>query len=276
MTREQLLGVGFTRREIETRLERRRFRRLRRGVYLLGPTVPPLAPAMAAVLACGPGAVISHRSAVALWELLPYPAPPPIEVTVPGRDPGTKPGIAIHRVRELRPGERTTYLGIPVTTAARTLLDLAPVSDSRALEQAVAEAFARNLTARSRLISLIDRHPRHRGSARLHAQLEAGRTPARTRSRPEERMLRLIREAGLPEPEVNVKLGRWEVDFLWRENRLVVEVDAYGTHSSPWAFERDRLKSAELQDAGYDVRRVSRRQLLDRPQLLVGMVARAL
>ena len=104
---------------------------------------------------------------------------------------------------------------------------------------------------------MIDLHPHRSGVRALRALLEAGHAPARTRSPPEERLLTLMRGAGLPEPEVNARLGPWEVDFLWRERRLVVEVDGYASHSSPQAFERDRRKTAELQDAGLLVHRVS-------------------
>jgi very-short-patch-repair endonuclease len=112
--------------------------------------------------------------------------------------------------------------------------------------------------------------------ARIKALLDAAQSPARTRSWPERRLLRLIREAGLPEPEVNVRIGRWEVDFLWRAQMLIVEVDAYSTHSSPWAFERDRRKTAELEDLGFTVQRVTSVQIDEGPAAAVARIRRTL
>jgi len=259
---------------VDRLVEGGRLRRLHRGVYVLGPTIPPRARELAAVLACGPGAVLSHRSAAQLWELLPYPAAAALEVTVPARDPGLKPGIALHRVKDLGQGERTRHRGIPITTPGRTLLDLAacPVSD-RELEQAIAEAFTRNLTNRSRLVSLLSRHPRRRGVKRLRSQLEADRKPTRTRSRAEARLLALIRKAKLPHPEVNVRLGRWEVDFLWRDRALAVETDGYAAHSSPSAFRRDRAKDRELGDCGYRLIRIPWQDLRDEPEAVLARLA---
>jgi len=285
LTRGQLLGAGLGEDAIDSRLKRGRLRRVHRGVYLLGPTVPDHAREMAGVLACGPGAVSSHRSAAFLWSLLHYPARARgVEVTVAGRNPASRPGITVHRVRELSSIETTTKHGIPVTTPARTLLDLASSVAPRGLEQAVAEAFAHNLTTRPKLLSLVERRPRHRGARHVIAVLEADRAPARTRSPPEERLLSLIREAKLPHPEVNavLDLGEgqrghlWEVDFLWRKQRLAVEVDAYATHSSPFAFERDRRKTAELLEAGFRVLPVSRRRLRAKPGAVLASIKRAL
>jgi very-short-patch-repair endonuclease len=164
--------------------------------------------------------------------------------------------------------------GIPITTPTRTLMDLASSLDHRELEQTVAEAFARRMTDRARLLAALEAHDRWPGAPILRAMLDAG--PARTRSPAEERLLRLIRGAGLPEPEVNARVGRWEVDFLWRDQRLAVEVDGYATHSSPWAFERDRRKTAELQAIGLDVRRISAATVRDRPQATIRFLASAL
>ena len=143
-----------------------------------------------------------------------------------------------------------------------TLIDAAGVLWPDELESAVAEAFALRLTNRDRADPMrpgepaaVVAWPGFERCSRL--------TTARpgTRSRPERRMLRMLRDAGLPEPETNVRIGRWEVDFLWRDAGFVLEVDAYSTHSSTWAFERDRRKSAELEDLGLTVHRVTRRQL---------------
>lgn len=178
LTRGQLLQAGLGEDAIDSRLKRGRLRRLHRGVYVLGPTVPEHARETAGVLACGPGAVSSHRSAAFLWRLLPYPARARgVDVTVAGRNATTRPGITVHRVRELSAVETTTKHGIPVTTPARTLLDLASSVAPRELEQALAEAFARNLTTRPKLLSLVERRRRHRGARPLRTMLEADRPP---------------------------------------------------------------------------------------------------
>jgi len=163
-----------------------------------------------------------------------------------------------------------------VTSPARTILDLAGCSTARELEQAVGEAFALRLTSRPALVVMIERHPRRPGLRALRALLDAERPPARTRSPAEERLLTKIRAARLPEPEVNARLGRWEIDFLWREQRLVVEVDGYASHSSPRAFERDRRKTIELQAAGLTVRRISAASVREQPHRAVETIARAL
>lgn len=185
----------------------------------------------------------------------------PWDVTIVGRHRGRHPGVRLHRAHSLPECERHVFEGVPVTSPEWTLIDAAGVLWPNELESAVAEAFALRLTNRDRLIESIARSRGRRGVARLRTLLEAEHQPARTRSSPERRMLRILRDAGLPEPETNVRVGRWEVDFLWREAGFVLEVDAYSTHSSPWAFERDRRKSAELEDLGLTVHRVTSRQL---------------
>lgn len=277
LTTGQLRELGLSRGQIGRELANGRMHRLHRGVYLLGPTLSQRGRELAAVRACSPNAALSHRSAAYHWRLLPYPADPgPVHVTVAGRNPGRPPGIRIHRVNGLERREVRIRDAIPVTSPARTILDLAAASAPRELEQAVAEAFALRLTNRTELVAMIEARPRRPGVRALRALLDAERPPARTRSPAEERLLTLIRMAGLPEPEVNAQLGRWEVDFLWREQRLVVEVDGYASHSSPRAFERDRLKTAGLQDAGFRVRRISANALRDDPQAGLELIARAL
>ena len=115
-----------------------------------------------------------------------------------------------------------------------------------------------------------------RGAAVLRELLDGERGPARTRSGAERRLLALVRRAGLPEPEVNARVGRWEVDLLWREQGLAVELDVYSTHSSPRAFERDRRKTAELEDRGLAVQRITPLGLRDRPEDALRRIAREL
>ncbi|MQA74127.1 MAG: DUF559 domain-containing protein [Solirubrobacterales bacterium] len=276
-TRAQLRRIGVGDRTIDARVRQRRLRRLHRGVYLIGLVAPPHAHEMAAVLACGPGAVLSHRSAASLWQLLPYPGrADAVDITVPARNPGLKPGIRVHRAADLPTSETTTRLGIPVTTAARTLLDLAASHSAHDLERAVGEAFATRRTNRPMILPLLARHPGHGGVKRLRTLLDADHDPARTRSKAERLLVPMIRRAKLPHPEVNARIGDWEVDLLWREQRLAVEFDGYAAHSSPQAFERDYRKTAELESAEITVIRVNWMQLTTEPEATLARIARAL
>jgi very-short-patch-repair endonuclease len=250
------LGIGA----IDARVKCGELRILYRRVYLLAPSIGPHTRDIAAVLACGPNAYLSHQSAGHLHGVLPYvPRPRSRHVTVVARNPGARRGIALHRVVELERSEVAQEYGIPVTTLARTILDLACELRDGDLEQAIAEGFARNRLSRAKILAQLELRSGHRGAARVRTQLE--RTPARTRSRSERRLLAAVRRAGLPEPEVNAPFGRWEVDLLWRNHGLAVEVDGYPSHSSPRAFERDHRKTAELQDAGLQVLRLSGEQV---------------
>jgi very-short-patch-repair endonuclease len=275
VTRQQLLLLGLTRDQIDNRLKSARIRALYRGVYLLGAVAPTHAREMAAVLACGVGAVLSHRSAAVLWRLLtPGAAEVTPNVIVPGRNPHNRDGIRVHRVKRLDPRDVRRYAGIPVTTPARTLLDLAAEEPDAVVEKAFAEAQVRRIVTPSKLSSLLDRHPGRSGVPALSRLLD--RRPALTRSEAERRFLALVRQARLPQPDTNVRLGGIEVDFLWRQSQLVVEVDGYAFHSSRGAFERDRRRDAELQSAGFRVIRVTWRQIVEEPEAMLVRIAAAL
>ncbi|MFI5121887.1 MAG: DUF559 domain-containing protein [Vicinamibacteria bacterium] len=267
----------MTASQVDGWVRRGRLRFLFRGVYLVGPIVLAHSHEMAATLACGPTAALSHQSATYLYEILPYPAEPgPVEVTVTAGRHGRQKGIHLHRTTTLLTHEIRERHGIPVTSPPRTLIDVAAHLADAELEQAVAESFALRLTSRSQLLRAVDVAAGRRGVAKVRALIDGDRRPARTRSAPEHQLLMALRAASLPPPEVNARLGPWEVDFLWREHRLVVEVDGYAAHSSPWAFERDRRKGAELEQMGLSLIRVSARQVRDQPRETVARVRRAL
>lgn len=276
VARRQLLALGLESDAIKRRLRAGRLHSVHRGVYLVGHEAAPAgALEMAAVLACGAGAVVSHRSAARLWKLLPYPAAStPGEVTLVERDAGVRSGIRPHRVRTLPRRDVRTVNGIPTTAPARTLLDLAAVVSPDELDRAFAEAQVRRLVNTRALTDQIERNPGRRGLRGLRGLVEAG--PAPTRSRAERLFLRLIRDAELPSPQVNSKLGPDEVDFLWAEHRLVVEIDGFGSHGNRRAFERDRVRDAKLAAAGYTVMRVTWRQLVARPEAVAARLAAAL
>lgn len=276
VARRQLLAAGLSASAIDARIRSGRLRRLHRDVYGVGPVLPAEARALAAVLACGPTAVVSHESAAVLWKIVgPSEPRPPIHVLTAGGN-RSRPGIRVHRTRRLHPRDTTTRLGIPLTTVPRTLLDLAGGVDGRALERIVAEALAGRLTTLRALRArvAVEDGRNHRAS-RLRRLLNAG-APALTRSEAEERLLALLRKTPLPRPRTNARLEGMEVDVLWREARLVVEVDGRATHDSSAAFETDRRRDATLAAAGFRVVRVTRRQLTEEPEAVLVRLAQAL
>jgi Protein of unknown function (DUF559) len=181
---------------------------------------------MAAVKACGEGAVLSHRSAAALWKMIASP-PSLIDVSVPGRTGRRRPGLRIHRPLILLPSHTTRRHSISVTKPTRTLEDLRRVLPRDQFAAALREAEYLRLPIGDRF------HPD--GS---HTNLEA-------------RFLALCPRHRLPKPEVNVPIGPYKVDFLWRRRRLIVEVDGWGAHRSRSAFEADRARDARLKTGGY-------------------------
>jgi very-short-patch-repair endonuclease len=236
-------------------------------VYRVGPLALPLSRMMAAVLACGATAAAARRSALALWRLTPeLPASVPVDVLIVGGQRRRRErGIAVYRVRELVAGERTTRDAIAVTTPARTLLDVAPLLDARQLERAVAQADRERLASAADLGDVLARNRGHRGAARLRALIGAGAAPALTRSEAESRLLALIRRAELKPPEVNVPFRGFELDFLWRAERVVVEVDGFAWHGTARAIDRDRRRELVLEAAGLHVLRVTWHQIVDAP-----------
>lgn len=277
VSRRQLLAGGATRWAIEWRIASGRLHVVHRGVYRVGHRAPgKRAREMAAVLACGPGAVVSHRTAGRMWELLAGGEPDVIDVTVRRSRAPNRPGIRTRRTEALDDGDISLLDRIPITSPARTLLDLAAVLRPHMLERVLAEAQVRRLVDRRSIAAQLDRNPRRPGTRALRALVELERGPALTRSEAERRMLRLLRAAELPQPVVNARVGRYEVDFLWREQRVVLEVDGYAYHSNRRAFERDRERDAALAARGYTVLRVTWRQLVEAPHAAVARLAAAL
>lgn len=235
----------------------------------------PLAREMAAVLACGEDTAISHRSAAELWHLL-EPRHGPIHVTIPKNSRRARAGLVVHATTQLPATDLRRLRGLPVTSPWRTLVDLAETGSNRELERATHEALTRRLLSARRLLAELDRYRGRRGLTRLRALLEDGAPRAITRSEAEERFLALVRAAGLPAPEVNVRVHGHEVDFFWRDQGLVVEVDGFQFHSTREAFERDRRRDAVLQGSGLRVLRVTWRQVVEAPYVTLANLVRAL
>jgi len=279
VARRHLVDRGLTPRAIDRRVEARRLHPIHRGVYAVGHRrLPPLGHVIAAVLACGPDAVASHSAAAALWGVRDA-LPSVIDVTAPRTLAGRR-GIRVHRA-DLPPDERTTEAGIPTTTPARTLLDLAATSDRHELARALERAEAQRLSDGIPLRALLDRHRGNRGVARLKAALQDGAaTPRLTRSELERRFLTFLEESGLPLPQTNVWLQAgddWiQVDCLWPDRRLVVELDGRAHHHTAAAFERDRRRDRDLVAAGLRVIRVTERARRSEPRALRAQLEGAL
>lgn len=219
---------------------------------------------MAAVLAAGRGAVLSHASAAALWEIRPSAAAR-IDVSVrsaAGR--AKRPGLRIHRAGSMRDDEITEHHGIRVTTPARTLLDLASSLPRRALERALDEAEIRHLYDRRALEAIARAHAGERGAAALTQALDLDGDPALTKSELEELLLAICDDHGIERPRVNADIAGLAVDFVFEDRKLAVEADSWQFHRTRRAFERDRERDAILARAGYRTLRFTHRQLTRR------------
>lgn len=270
MTRAQLVAAGVAPDVIDRRIKSGRLHPVHRGVYLVGHTVPaPLALETAALLACAPGAALSHGSAAKLWEIHAPADAVPIDVTVRGqRRP--KQGVRLHRAKLQRTEVRKRH-GLWLTDPARTLKDLAATLPHAELEWTVANAHRQRLIDPERLAEEATGAP---GAKRLRRVLQGG--PRFTRSDGERALLAVCRRAKLPLPDTNLHLHGWEIDAIWPDRRLVVEVDGYWYHLASAEFHRDHRKDSDLDARGYRVIRVSYRQLLDEPEAVASRLARAL
>jgi hypothetical protein len=267
VARGQLLALGLGPDAVNYRLRLGRLHPLHRGVYAVGQRqLRREARWMAAVLAHGPGAVLSHRPGAAHWQILRDRGP--CEVTV-AKARRSRSGIRVHKAR-LPADEVTVHEGIPVTTVPRTLFDLAAVISQRELERAINEAEVLRLWDELSLDRLLDRYPGHKGNGAIRAALRGRRSGATaTKSDLEEMFLTLTDGAGIPRPEINVRIEGFEVDAVWRDARLAIELDGRDTHGTAAAFERDRERDRILHVAGWRPVRITYRQLRDTPRAVV-------
>jgi very-short-patch-repair endonuclease len=245
---EQLYALGLSSSAVGDRVSAGRLHRIHRGVYAVGyPRLSREGLWLAAVLACGQAAVLSHRSAAELWRIMPTGrgqaghrgvADGPVDVTVAGEGGRMqRQGIRIHRSITLSVAGSTIRAGIPVTNPARTLEDLRRVLPSRQFARALREAEF------------------------LALPIGKAFEPDRTRTDLEGLLLAVVRRHRLPQPEVNMRIDRYVVDFLWRPQRLIVEVDGWQAHRMRSAFEEDRARDARLKILGFEVLRFTWRQI---------------
>jgi len=272
IARDQLVALGLGRGAIAHRVKRAALHRVHRGVYLWGHEAPaPYARALAAVLACGAGSVVSHDSAAVLWGIRP-PIEGPIDVTL-AADRVRQDGIRSHRTTTLHPADTRTLRGIAITSPARTLLDIAPQLAPPDLAAAVERAQVKRLVTKRDIAAAMGRAPRRAGASALRALVDE---PAFTRSAAERCLLALLRAAKLPLPAFNARAEGYEVDALWRAERVVLEFDSYEFHATRAAFERDRRRDAAHTRARYVVLRTTWRELTGEPCVLVARIAETL
>lgn len=255
VSQAQLVAAGLSTSGIARWIKAARLHRIHRGVYAVGHArLTKHGRWLAAVLTCGDGAALSHRSAAALWGMRPQSSGP-TEVSVLGRaGRGKRDGILLHRPRTLGAHEITTEDGIPVTTPARTIADL---------RRTVPEDHLHAAIRRAEIL-------------RLDIGPQPGYEADRSRSDLERLLCRICRRHHLPVPEQNVLIGDYEVDFLWREQGLIVEVDSWKYHGTNTAFENDRVRDVDLKLDGYTVLRVTDRRIEREPGWVAAKIRDAL
>jgi hypothetical protein len=259
----QLRELGLSKGHIHRSREARRLHPIHRGVYAVGhPYLSPHGRCMAAVLVFEEGAVVSHRSAAWLWGIGPL-GPRAVEVTVAARG-NQRQGLRVHRVWALSDRERARQDAIPVTSIARTLLDLAGTSSAKQIERAVERTKRRGLLDLPSIDALLS-HRHGFGKERLQEALRLYRQPVSERARSELLFLDAIKTKGLPAPSINLFVAGYEIDAYWEAERFAVEVDGWETHSTRAAFEDDRLRQEELKLAGIDSVRITARRIEREP-----------
>jgi hypothetical protein len=266
--RAQLIALGLGADAIDWRVRRQRLHRVHRGVYAVGHlALTRNAQFMAAVLACGDGAALSHFSAAVVWGILEAKGQ---DIHVTAEKQRKCRGVVVHEAA--LDGERVRRLGIVVTTPARTLVDLADVVPRRTLERAFDEAEYLELD----WMSAAPRHGRS-GSGLLTSVLAVHRPgTTRTLSQLEEDFIAFCDERGIPRPEVNICIEGYLCDFVWREHGVIVETDGARAHGTTRARDRDPVRDADLQIAGWKVIRIPYKRLLNQPDAVEDQLRRLL
>jgi very-short-patch-repair endonuclease len=274
VSRWQLLVLGMSRDQIQDRAAGSQLHRIHRGVYAVGHRKLTLKGVwMAAVLACGPGAGLSHRAALALWELRRSESGL-IDVTVPGRTGRHGPeGVRVHRSGLLQEGDVNEVDGIPVTSLAWTAVDYAGIANRRQVPSVLEALERRGLYIGRELDELLERTPNRKGVKTLRAAIAEMTGPAPwLQSELEETFRELVRGSDLPDYEANVMVEGEVVDALWRKERVIVELDGYAFHKSRLQFEADRRRDAKLMVAGYRVLRVTQQRLQNEPEAVLAEI----
>lgn len=278
VTWEQLLAAGCSPAQVRTRVERGEWQRRFRSVYILGdPSLIPLSIESAALLSFGPDAVLSHRTAAALWGLADAGCGP-INISIPRSRVRRRPGVRAHLIHTLDATDVRLHDGLRTTSPARSVVEFATDASSSELEHACGEAVARRLMNEAHLTAALDRAPQnHPGAARIRQRLHIDPDLLlHTQSVAERIAYPLIMDAGLPRPHLNQLVEGLTVDLHWPAHKLIVEIDGFQYHSSRHAFERDRRRDQILTAAGYTVIRITWHQLTIQPYRVIAVIAQAL
>jgi very-short-patch-repair endonuclease len=277
IARRQLRALGIPRKAVYRRTQRGLLIPLPGAVFAVGHLDrSPMGDRAAALLAVGFEAVIGHVSALHHWGLIDPAEGEPVHVIAPLGARRSVDGVIVHRTRHLPPADVCIHRGLPVCTPARALLDSADGLAPRRLERAFDQALVNRIMYRHDVGRLLARTHGRAGARAVRALLERESGTALTRSHAEDELLALFRSARFPPFEVNARIAGYEVDFLWRQHRLVVELDGYRYHSTRPTFERDHSKDVTLRAAGLDVRRFTPHQVTTNPYAIIADVAHGL
>jgi very-short-patch-repair endonuclease len=277
VARRQIRGLGAGDDAVDRRVADRRLRPVYRGVFIVGDRPPSLkARWKAATLALGDDALLSHFDAMALWDLGSV-RDGDVHVTAPGRHAEHQPGIRAHRIRKVHEDDRDEVDGIPVTSVARTLLDLAAVAAPIELRRSYERAERLGLLDLEAIADVTQRHSGHRGAKRLRRLLAYDpRAAAGARSELERLFIDLLNAHGVPAPQTNVLVEGFLVDCFWPRANLVVELDGFEFHNDRETFERDRRRIVELRRVGCEVLPLTYAQVTREPAWVIEAVLSAL
>ena len=283
LSRSDVRDNGGTDHVSRRRVVNTNWQRLHPGVYLTGSARPTWAQQLlAATLAAGPKAVASHRAAALVWGLDGFRFAP-LELLVPITCGPVPSEVIVHRTRRLDPRDVTVFDGQPVTVVERTLLDLARDRSWRTVEVALESAIRKGLTTETKVRTFLEEGARRgrKGVRKLRTLLDQRAGQRAAGSAAEVAFLRLVRRAGLPEPErqYRIPLGLGDVatvDFAWPRHRFVVEVDGFEAHDGREAFYRDRARDNAIRDGDWGLRRVTSDDIRHRPTELVDALTREL
>jgi len=274
-TRAQLRAAGLSDAQIDYRLERGSLHPQHRGTYLVGHDVPPeFAPYVAAALALGDDAYVDHRSALVLYDVLDPTPGEDIHVLVIGACRRSRDGIRVHRTTRIGPQDIGVLDGVvPIVSPARAILDYAADARPAELSRIVNQAQVKGLVTPDDLRAILARTPGRRGAPLLKAVLARHEGPIKFRSGGERIVLAILQRARLPKPEVNAIAEGEEIDFLYREPKVAIELDGGAAHGTPAAVDRDRRKDAYMRSKGYVVLRYSWWQIEEETEAVIAEIS---
>ena len=272
---DQLLAIGIPHSTISGWLEQGRIRVVHRGVYLVGAILPEGADRLAAVYACWPLAVLSHRSAAEEWKLIDERGSFVLQITAPGWRREGPSGVYVHRTALLPADEVAEIDGVPITSPARAVFDLASQAPDWEVAAAYEEGLIKGLFDRDAMIRMAMRHKGRRGIRKIRVLIDRDAPPSVTIKKAHLLLLELIRSSGLPHPRTEYEINGKAADIAWPEAKLVVEMDGGAFHNTIGRIERDKVRDAERAAVGWLTIRVTWNELTKRPGAVISRIARA-